>query len=121
MAGVNSAILRNVGLKIRETRIEYDITQSELANAIGSNKSKISNIETGQTIPSIETLVKIGDAMGIPITDFFVVNLPCERESEEKRVKNYFIEASDRVSRLSGEKQEGFMDTMESLLRLTGV
>lgn len=121
MASVNSAVLCNIGLRIREERKKHEMSQSELANAIGSNKSKISNIETGQTIPSMETLVKIGDAMGIPITDFLVIDPPCERESEEKRVKSYFKDAANRISRLNREKQVNFIDTIESLLRLTGV
>ena len=119
MASVNSAVLCNVGLRIREERLKHKMTQSELAHAIGSNKSRISNIEIGQTIPSIETLIKIGDAMGISINDFIVTDPPYQRKQEESGVYDFFQEIAKRILRLNRDKQAIFMATVESILKLT--
>lgn len=48
---------------IRE-RKEQNITQKQLAEKTGLSQSNISNIEKGSTRPTIETLIKIADALG---------------------------------------------------------
>ena len=45
MADINNSVLYNIGIRIREERNRIGMSQTELADAIGSNKSKISNIE----------------------------------------------------------------------------
>ena len=48
---------------IRE-RKEQNITQKQLAEKTGLSQSNISSIEKGSTRPTIETLIKIADALG---------------------------------------------------------
>lgn len=43
------------------------MTQSQLANKIGADKSYISRIERGLTIPSISTFYRIVSAMGLSV------------------------------------------------------
>ena len=45
-------------------RKEQNITQKQLAEKTGLSQSNISNIEKGSTRPTIETLIKIADALG---------------------------------------------------------
>ena len=45
-------------------RKEQNITQKQLAEKTGLSQSNISNIEKGSTHPTIETLIKIADALG---------------------------------------------------------
>ena len=47
-----------------ETRKEARLTQSELAKRIGTNKSYISRIENGVTVPSVATFYRIVAALG---------------------------------------------------------
>jgi DNA-binding XRE family transcriptional regulator len=47
-----------------ETRKEARLTQSELAKRIGVDKSYISRIEKGVTIPSVATFYRIASALG---------------------------------------------------------
>jgi len=47
-----------------ETRKEARLTQSELAKRIGVDKSYISRIEKGITIPSVSTFYRIASALG---------------------------------------------------------
>lgn len=49
---------------LREVRKESRLTQSELAKRIGADKSYISRIEKGITVPSVATFYRIAAAMG---------------------------------------------------------
>jgi len=47
-----------------DTRREARLTQSELAKRIGVDKSYISRIEKGITVPSVATFYRMASAMG---------------------------------------------------------
>ena len=47
-----------------ETRKEAHLTQTELAKRIGADKSYISRIEKGITVPSVATFYRIVSALG---------------------------------------------------------
>ncbi len=50
-----------------DARKESGMTQSELANKIGTDKSYISRVERGLTIPSISTFYRMVSAMGLTV------------------------------------------------------
>ena len=50
-----------------DERKEVGMTQSELAEKIGTDKSYISRVERGQTIPSISTFYRMVSAMGLTV------------------------------------------------------
>ena len=52
------------GQIIEQARKEAKMTQSELAEKVGSNKSYISRIETGRTEPRVSTFYRISAALG---------------------------------------------------------
>jgi len=49
---------------LHETRKEARLTQAELAKRIGADKSYISRIEKGITVPSVATFYRIVAALG---------------------------------------------------------
>ena len=50
-----------------DARKEAGMTQSELAEKIGADKSYISRVERGITIPSISTFYRMVSAMGLTV------------------------------------------------------
>ncbi len=50
-----------------DARKESGMTQSEVADKIGADKSYISRVERGLTIPSISTFYRIVAAMGLTV------------------------------------------------------
>jgi len=52
------------GKIIEQARKEARLTQTELAEKVGSNKSYISRIETGRTEPKVSTFYRIASALG---------------------------------------------------------
>jgi DNA-binding XRE family transcriptional regulator len=55
------------GQIIKQARKEAKMTQSELAEKVGSNKSYISRIETGKTEPKVSTFYRIASALGLSV------------------------------------------------------
>jgi len=54
---------KKLGKKIKIARIELDMNQTDLAVKIKAKQKSISRYETGLSMPSIETLVKIAKAL----------------------------------------------------------
>ena len=52
---------------LREARKEAGITQSELAARIGADKSYISRIEHGKTVPTVSSFYRIVSALGMQV------------------------------------------------------
>ncbi len=62
---------KKLGKKIKLARIELDLNQTDLAEKIGAKQKSISRYETGLSMPSIETLVKISKVLKKPV-DYFL-------------------------------------------------
>lgn len=67
-----------IGNKIKQLRLQCDLTQEELANRCELTKGYISQLENELTSPSIATLMDILSALGTNLKDFF------SEEPEEK-------------------------------------
>lgn len=50
--------------QIIRARTEQHITQSELAKRVGTQKSNISRLESGDYNPSLDFLIKVSNALG---------------------------------------------------------
>jgi len=55
------------GQLIEEARKNAHLTQEELANRVGSNKSYISRVENGKTEPRVSTFYRIAAALGLSV------------------------------------------------------
>ncbi|MBX2966603.1 MAG: helix-turn-helix transcriptional regulator [Cyclobacteriaceae bacterium] len=56
-----------IGKDIRERRKELGITQSALAELAEVNVNTIMRLERGLTNPTLEVLVRIGEALGMEV------------------------------------------------------
>ena len=61
---------KKLGKRIKLARVERDLTQTQLAKKINAKQKSISRYETGASLPSIETLVKLAKALKKPIGHF---------------------------------------------------
>lgn len=55
------------GQLIEDARKNAHMTQEELANRVGANKSYISRIENGKTEPKVSTFYRLAAALGLTI------------------------------------------------------
>jgi transcriptional regulator with XRE-family HTH domain len=86
------AISINVGGKLRGMREERGLSIRALARASGISANALSVIERGKSSPSVSTLYKVTDALGVPITSLF--------RTEPER-KNIVFRKADERTRVS--------------------
>ena len=60
-----------IGVNIKKIREAKNLSQKEVALAVGMDQSQYSKIENGKTDPSTSTLLKIAKAMKIKAADLF--------------------------------------------------
>ncbi len=60
-----------LGLQIKKIRESKNITQQTLADKVGVHLSYIGNIEIGAKQPSLETLFRIAEELGVKVSDLF--------------------------------------------------
>ena len=58
-------------MNIKEKRERLGISQKELAEKVGISQSFLCDIEQGRSKPSIDTAVKLADALNIDDIKFF--------------------------------------------------
>lgn len=63
-----AALYRAVGEAIRSTRLAQDMTQEQLAKAVGFLRTSVVNIEAGRQRVPLATLYDIADALGVQAT-----------------------------------------------------
>lgn len=61
----------DVGLRLREIRLQYGLSQRQLADKAGVPHGQISMIETNKSSPSVASLRKILGGFGINMSEFF--------------------------------------------------
>jgi DNA-binding XRE family transcriptional regulator len=66
--------LTNLGARIRELRLQKNMTQHELAKQCNFEKASMSRIESGKTNMTVLTLRKIGLVLETPMDDFFRIS-----------------------------------------------
>lgn len=71
----NDAASVNVGERLHELRTKHEMSMRILAMKSGLSIQTLSMIEKGASSPSISTLYKLADALGVPITYFFSLSL----------------------------------------------
>jgi transcriptional regulator with XRE-family HTH domain len=63
-----------IGKRIKEIRLENDLTQAELAEKSNLAVSYISRIESGKKNASLKSLVKLGNSLGVTVDTFLLGN-----------------------------------------------
>ena len=57
----------SMGKRIRKYRMEKNMSQSELAEAVQRSNTTISHIETGSGKPELNTVVRIANVLGVSV------------------------------------------------------
>jgi len=60
---------RAVGDRIRAVRLNANLTQEAVALAAGVDRPSVVRIEQGQQSPTLDTLIRLADAIGVPLAD----------------------------------------------------
>ncbi|MFF5670242.1 helix-turn-helix transcriptional regulator [Streptomyces hygroscopicus] len=60
---------RAVGNRIRELRLWRNLSQERLAERCGVDRQTVNRIEMGHQAATIDTLIRIAQALAVPLTD----------------------------------------------------
>lgn len=99
-----------LGSRIRAIRLEKKITQEKLAEAAGVGVTHISHIETGNSIPSLQTLVDISNALGCSADELLCMDVPQARPFLNSWLSELVADCTDTEVKL-------IADTVVSLKR----
>lgn len=66
-----SLVHQQIAAKIRDIRKEKNVTQEKLALKVNLNRAYIGYIERGERKPSVDTLSKIAQGLGVKLHDLF--------------------------------------------------
>lgn len=69
--GVGEALGAVIAERVREFRLDRGWTVGKLAEVSGVSKSMLSKIENAQASPSLMTLVRLSEALAVPVTALF--------------------------------------------------
>ena len=61
----------NIGETIRNYRLQKGMSQGDIEKRTGLLRCYLSRVENGHTIPSLDTLSKIANALDMPLSQFF--------------------------------------------------
>src|SRR6201986_2083760 len=60
-----------IGVTIRGYRLQKGLSQGDIEKRTGLLRCYLSRVENGHTVPSLDTLSKIAQALDVPISQFF--------------------------------------------------
>lgn len=83
-----------LGLRIKEYRLKNELTQEKLAEMIGVGVSHISNLEVGNTTPSLSTFINLAIALHVS-TDSLLCDSLRESQPTGNEKNLVIVEACD--------------------------
>ena len=89
----------NIGEVIRSYRNDRGLSQGDIERRTGLLRCYLSRVENGHTVPSLETLAKIAEAMEINLADFF----PGSDTAQDRETKKILGELSEEEIRFLGD------------------
>jgi transcriptional regulator with XRE-family HTH domain len=77
--------LKVLSRRVKMIRLAQGVSQTKMAEVIGTSQTNLSNMEAGRTAITIQNLFKIQKVLGCKMADFFV---DFDGEAEEASDKN---------------------------------
>ena len=97
---MNSGYATELGERIRELRLRYNLSQAELSRRCKVDQGALCRIESGITTPSYKTLESIAEALDISIGNLFCDNLdvPLSRMALVKQLEDFKLIQQQLIS-----------------------
>ena len=99
---------RDIGSRIRAVRLDQKMPQEQLAEAVGVGVTHISHIETGNTVPSMQTFLDIVNALNCSADE-----LLCIEVNQARPLLNNWL--CELVSDCSGTEIKLILDMVVSM------
>nr|WP_203620114.1 helix-turn-helix transcriptional regulator [Streptomyces anulatus] len=60
---------RRIAAQIRAARLHANLSQQDVIRRTGMDRSAYQDVEAGRTSPLLDNLLRISDAIGVPLSD----------------------------------------------------
>ncbi|MBU3176056.1 helix-turn-helix transcriptional regulator [Clostridium estertheticum] len=92
----------DIGSKIKQFRNEQGLTQKQLAAKSTISRSYLGDVEKNRYHASVETLKKIAEALGLPITKLLTTEEQLEiatgsLNEVNETISNYYLSKTDKI------------------------
>ena len=94
-------IKQMIGARVKAIRNKKKITQEQLAEKIEINSKYLSSIERGLENPTMNTLIKMSESLGVSVAEFFnqiEIEDPADRK---KLIRSLLNQATDEQLKLA--------------------
>lgn len=88
------------GQRLRQYRIRNHMTQDDLAEKIDTATSSISHLENGTHSPSLKTLIKLCNTLGIGVDDLLADSLPVRDSYLERDIAELLSDCNPNEKRI---------------------
>ena len=108
----------DIGQKIKEARLAKGLTQEQLGNLVGVQKSAIAKYENGRVVNiKRSTLHKLGKVLGLRGSDLIIESDPegAAELSAKVLLDGELMDAIEKYYTLTAEKQKMVRDLIRSL------
>lgn len=109
---MSDAISKVLGERLRTYRRRKNMTQEELAHRASFSTSFISDVERAEKSPTIESLVRITDALGITLEELFANTQARKRTKEAEMVASI----NTKINNLPPQELQTINDMIKLLL-----
>ncbi len=62
---------KKLGENLKKIRTRKNVSQVEIANILGVDRSFVSNIENGKNNPTLSTITNLAQALNVPVDELF--------------------------------------------------
>lgn len=105
----------SVGERVKQIRISKGITQTELADSIGSTKGAISRYEQGKREFRFEQIQGIADYLGVSVFDLY--GLSNEKKEHLERSREFLAKLKEIIQSNSSENPDKIWLEIDDILR----
>jgi len=91
---------KSIGKRVKIARIRAELTQEKLAEIVDLSPTHLSNIETGSTKVSLQTMVNLANALGVTADDLLCDSVAHPRLQLEKDIAEILEDCDDREIRI---------------------
>jgi transcriptional regulator with XRE-family HTH domain len=113
-----STLVRNLGARLREVRGMYGLTQNALSRRMNVPRTYISKVEMSRTVPTIATLYRFADALGIEVQHLLCATRVHPRELEAISQDPFLREVAAFGEKLNPQQRAAFLRVVrETALR----
>ncbi|WP_218627440.1 helix-turn-helix transcriptional regulator [Caballeronia sp. dw_19] len=72
---IDNQLIKEFGAQIRYLRTAAGLSQEEFADTCGLDRTYIGGIERGERNPSLKNILRIADALNVPVRSLFECEL----------------------------------------------